>query len=105
MIWFWLVKFLSSLKRLFSRPSARDVAKIDPHAPCPVCGARSGKIRCVLVVQERNVQRNEIMIDAKGIYARHECAVCGAQWFEQPVVKVGTQSVLPAVGESLVRAA
>ena len=80
MIFYWLRKLWLRFHWLVTPPTARDVARVNPNAPCPVCGARAGRITCVT--------------DAQSILVQHECQVCTAKWHEQPVTKVSTSMVL-----------
>ncbi len=74
MIFYWMRRAWLFVAWLFTPPTERDVVRMDPDAPCPVCAARSGKLLCVL--------------NGNDVVAMHECAVCLARWFEKPVTKV-----------------
>ena len=79
MIWVWLrqaIYFLGVLLIPPPKPSLPLYQPIDPNAPCPACGHRNGKIRCVLPSPE---QPDPTIM--------HQCSVCGARFFEKTVVQ------------------
>ena len=81
-IFYWLRLAWLKVVWLLTPPTAKDIARVDVNAPCPACGARSGKIACVT--------------DTQSIFVQHECQVCMVKWHEQPVTKVSTTTVLAA---------
>jgi hypothetical protein len=89
MIFYWLTRFWRNLRRLFTPPQARDIARIDPDAPCPVCGARSGKLTCAWSGTGVDLALTEVL-------CTHTCDCCGARWFEKPVAKVTSKDVWPS---------
>ena len=90
MIWYWLMVAYFKLRRLVAIPKPRDVAKIDDQVPCPICAWRRNRLRAVYVRQGSGM-------NAMAPMCQHECARCGARWFESAVVKVTTAMVMPAV--------
>ncbi len=84
MIWYWLITALRRLRWLFVLPTARDVARIDSNAPCPACGARSGKLLT------KQFRENEHVTT---VHVQHTCEVCQGVWYEQPVVKAGPTKI------------
>jgi hypothetical protein len=88
MTFYWLKQFYYYILWLVRPPAARDVARIDPNAPCPVCGARRGQLHCVV----GNVSNKQ---KAGEIFCEHICDVCGARTLEQPIVKDLVGKVIP----------
>jgi hypothetical protein len=91
MILYWFVLAWRFLLRLVRPVSARDVAQINQNAPCPVCGARRGKLRAVRQVVSTTTF-------SLSVACQHECQVCGARFYEAPVVKLDAARVMGAVG-------
>lgn len=91
MIFFWLMKLIAKIKWLFVPPQARDVARIDPNAHCPGCNATSGTIRCVH--RRKKDQQLAVLIE-------HTCSVCGARFFEDPVVGASPERLRPAMART-----
>lgn len=93
MLWYYLVRFVAWLKYLLGPVTARDVARVRASAPCPVCGAKNGTLRCV---ERQNTQgvngRPAVMI-----VAQHTCGDCGARWFERPVLKLSQNMVWASI--------
>jgi len=77
LIFYWLTKLLRGFLWLFRAPTPRDVARIWPDSPCPVCGARHGRLRARDIWDS---QKRERML------CQHTCLECGARYFEAPVV-------------------
>lgn len=75
MIFTWLKSAVFFLLRLvIPPPLAPEIPKLDVDAPCPSCGHRSGSLTAV--------QQS----DGK-LQVRHDCRICKAKWFEDPVLK------------------
>lgn len=85
MIFYWLRLAYLRLVWLFTPPTARDVARVNPDAPCPACGASDGELACVF---GSNVdgQPDKVLV-------RHMCHTCGACWHEKPVMNVTINEV------------
>jgi hypothetical protein len=96
MVFFWLILAFRRFAWLFRPPTERDIARIYPNAPCPICGARQGKLRCV-VLQGPGPQSKELPERTLKVMAQHSCECCGGRWFEQPVVNVKATDILPSV--------
>ncbi len=104
MIFYWFAKMMRDVVWLFRIPSPRDVAKIEPDSKCPVCGAESGTIQCVLTLETiGNNESRDITSKPKEIVVKHECKVCGARWFEKPVIAVTPATVMPSKDAEWVR--
>ncbi len=59
-------------------------AEIDLDSKCPACGHRKGKIKAVQVeAKEKSTDTNS----NKTIMVEHNCAICGAAWYEPTVLK------------------
>ena len=95
MIWYWLKKFIMFARWLFWPASPRDVARIDPNAPCPICGARKGYLRTIHIPVRQNGADVETVV-----MCQHTCLIDGARWFENPVVKVDRAMVWPAIART-----
>ena len=106
MIFYWLQSFFARLRWLAVPPSPRDVARIDPNAKCPGCGNESGAIACIHKSVWRKVDNTkpatEIGVE---VLIKHTCEVCGAQWFENPIVKASPDRLLAKKDEQSLRAA
>ena len=89
MIWRWLMLSLRYIGWLILPLSPKDVARIDPNAKCPVCGAKRGKLRA-MVVQAKNAPDGRVMCE-------HTCLVDGARWYESPVFQATPSTVRPSV--------
>ena len=88
MLIYWLQLALLKLRWLVKYPTKLQIARMNPNMACPVCGARQGSIRCV---QRQDASTKSIVL------GQHTCAVCGARWYEKPVVAVQPTLVYPAV--------
>lgn len=88
MIWYWLDQLLRKIIWLFKRPAPVALARINPNAKCPGCGAENGTLRAVNVFDGR-------VLTPK---IQHRCNVCGARVFEDTVMKTTTEVLLPADG-------
>ena len=84
MLFYWLYKVLLRLRWLLVPPEARDVARVDPNAPCPACNARAGTIRAV---------HRQTPEEKWTVKIQHTCNLCAARWFEPTVVKATTQTI------------
>ena len=96
MLLFWLAYLLRNLVRFFRKPLPRDIARIDPNLACPVCGARKGRLRCVVLAGPGPQSKDLPNLNMK-VMCQHTCLRCGARSFEDPVAKVDPSHVLPAV--------
>ncbi len=99
MIFYYLIQAFRKLTWFFRPPSLRDIARIDPNAPCPVCGERNGKIRCVWQAQPGPRPPKDLPPNLK-VQCQHSCQQCGARWFEEPIVKVDPTRVLPSAART-----
>jgi hypothetical protein len=99
MLFYWLTVGIRKLLWLFRPPSPRDIANINPNAPCPVCGARSGRLRCV-VLAGPGPQSKDIPERSLTVMCQHSCKRCGGRWFERTVVRVTAADVLPSVARN-----
>lgn len=72
MIWLWIRAMIDCIHWLLVPPPAPPVKPIDINAPCPTCGHRSGKLSAGL-----NGTKPACV---------HTCLICGAQFFEDPVL-------------------
>ncbi len=88
MLLYWLIRFVRWLRWLLVMPTARDIARIDPNAPCPVCGTPIGRLRSV----ERKTGEGKSVT-----LCQHTCGACGARVFEAPILKVTPDMVHPAI--------
>ena len=93
MIWYWIALSFQFIARLILPVRPRDIARIDPNSPCPICGARSGKLRAV-ELGNPELQRSF------ATSCEHTCDMCGAQWYEDPVVKVGPDRIRPSIART-----
>lgn len=74
MIWRIINAVARFIIELFALPPIPpQVPQLDINAPCPACGHRRGKLK--------SGQK-----DGK-LQVQHDCLVCGAQWWEDPVLK------------------
>lgn len=99
MLFYWLILGLRKFVWLFKIPSPQDIARITPRSPCPVCGNSEGnRIRCVWQLQDGPPTKDpQLQMKNTRVLAQRSCALCGARWFENPVVKVDPTRVLPSV--------
>jgi len=94
MIFVWIAKLLRALSRLILLPRVAETAKVDPNVPCPVCGARSGELRCV----ERDLEVGaKNGVGRRATLCQHRCKRCGARFYEAPVARVNPRLVQPAI--------
>lgn len=95
MILWWLACLGDWAVRLFTPLKAIDIARIDRNESCPVCGARRGCLRTVVLNQIA-----EGKPPVKKIFCEHTCLECGGRWFEAPVVAVNPDLVMPAIART-----
>ena len=99
MIWYWLVVGIRRVVWFFRIPDAQEIAKIDPNRWCPVCGAKNGRIRCVIQAEAMAPAKN--IPPKTKVLCQHTCNECGARCFEEPVAKEADQStILPSVART-----
>lgn len=91
MLWYWIRKALARVWWYLGPRKERDVAFIDPHAACPVCGARHGRLRAVVKATKAPGDKNEVL--GYRVMCQHTCLRCGARSFEAPVVAVTVGNV------------
>ena len=91
MIIHWLRKLIQFMVWLAIPPTKEDLARIDPDRKCPICGARKGKLRCVVMGPGGDTAGQVVLCE-------HCCAVCGARCSEKPVVAVSPEHVQPSKG-------
>jgi hypothetical protein len=94
MIFHWLKQFLRTLARLIIPPTPLALARIEVNARCPVCAYRRGRLRTV----EVDASKTDKPLNAT--LCQHTCLVCGARWFEPPIVKVDPGFVAPAIARN-----
>lgn len=105
MIWFWLVEFIRKIVKLIRIPNAEEFAIVAPNAKCPVCGHNKGHLRCVLVADPGPNPPKNLQVPGS-IKCQHSCEICGARWFDKPIVsKVDSSMVLPCVARTELEAA
>lgn len=90
MIIYWLQWLLYRVKWLLVYPEAHELARIDPNAPCPVCGNRKGHLKFI-ILSERGPAAT-----AYTPLCEHICDMCEATWTEKPIVKAEPDRVRPA---------
>lgn len=76
MFWRFLRRALVALVAFWMNPGP-EPERIDPHAPCPLCGNADGSLAYL-----------QVELPIRGEYARmvrHTCGVCGGRWFENPL--------------------
>jgi hypothetical protein len=98
MLFYWALLAWQRVQWFFRVPKAEDLAYIDIHAQCPVCGARDGRLRCVL--QAKPAIRVVSQLPDGMILCQHICNTCGARWHEQPVRASTPSDVLPSVART-----
>ena len=91
MIFYWLGKFLRWSLRMIRMPKPLDVARIHPNTRCPVCGASRGSLRAVEIPGTVEGDKHAVIL------CQHTCSICGARWFEKPVVSVNPSLVQPGL--------
>jgi hypothetical protein len=96
MIFYWAINLLRRMAWLFKLPGPQEIARIDRNSPCPICGARAGRLRCVWELGPGPKAPKELPPNYK-VQCQHTCNECGGRWFEAPVVKVDPTRVLPSV--------
>lgn len=87
MIWHWLRNVVLFLKLVLWPLKPEDIARIDPNAKCPSCGATSGELRCV----------HRKIVDKTIVFVQHRCKVDGARWFEKTIVEGGPDKIHAAI--------
>lgn len=97
MIFHWFMVVIRWLLKLVIPPPAGSRVRRDPNLRCPVCGAHKGRLRCVAKEIEGQEQTGAAKV---GIFCEHTCAVCGARYCENPIAKVTTKIVQPAIPRS-----
>jgi hypothetical protein len=97
MIWFWLIQAVRRFIWLFKLPKAWQIAFADPNEPCPVCGAKDGHLRCVLMAKGEPRAKTKPL--AGQIFLQHTCNFCGARWHVEPIrhEAMDAMKVLPCV--------
>jgi hypothetical protein len=99
MLFYWFISGLRRFIWFFRIPKPEDLARIDVNARCPNCGAREGRIRCVLQAKP-GPRASNAMPDGQ-ILCQHICNLCGARWHEKPIAKDASPStVLPSVART-----
>lgn len=99
MIFYWIISALRQIVWFFRIPKPEELARIDTNAPCPVCGAREGRLRCVLKAKPGPAAKNPVI--GGQILCQHTCYECGARWFDSPIVKdVDPSKVLASVART-----
>jgi|SRR6185437_2755612 len=96
MLFHWFDEFLRFIIWLFRRPTKNELARIDPNAKCPACGAKSGTLKCVRVTNQPTPDDGQLDIKMFSVKVQHTCNVDGAIWYEDPIVKVNINQVLPS---------
>jgi hypothetical protein len=99
MLFYWIILAIKKIVWFFRIPKPEDLARIDPNARCPSCGAREGKLRCVLKRKPGPTAKTATnpLISAQ-ILCQHTCLVDGARWFDKPIASdVDPSKVLPSV--------
>jgi hypothetical protein len=92
MLFHWLKRFLRVLARLIIPPPPLALARIEVNARCPVCGHhRRGRLRTV------EVDASKGGVPVRAILCQHACLICGARWFEKPIVNVDPGFVTPSI--------
>ena len=80
MIFVWIRAALFFILRLFIPPLPEPaIPQLDINAPCPSCGHREGALTAV--------QKPD-----GSLHVRHDCKICKAKWFEQPVLRAHAAS-------------
>lgn len=74
MLWVLLAKIYAAVKWFFL-PPLPEIPTLDINAPCPACGHRLGKLRCVVPEGSNSVR------------VEHECQVCKARFYEAPILE------------------
>ena len=98
MLFYWLVSFLKKIMWLFRLPPIEQFAHRNINQQCPVCGARQGSLRCVLMAKPGQGPVRIGEIPSGDIMCQHRCGQCGARWHEKPLAKEASPStILPAV--------
>lgn len=101
MIWYWLKMVLWRVVWFFRTPDLQDISKISKDVPCPVCGNRDGRLRCVQRPTKPATEDGTYALGSFEILCQHTCNECGAEWFEKPVIKsVTSKTVLPSVARN-----
>lgn len=96
MIFFYIIEAIRKVVWFFTIPKPEDVARIDPGRPCPVCGWRHrGRLRCIVKQTDAPIAKD--IPPTRAVFCQVTCTKCGARYFEKPVRKVSTSTVLPSV--------
>jgi hypothetical protein len=75
MIWDWINSLALFIRKLFAFPDIPlFIPAIDPNAFCPGCGNRQGSLLA-------ETQKDGTVL------IRHRCSICGAKWYEKPVLR------------------
>ena len=98
MIFWWLRKFFAFVRWLVVPPTPADVARIDPNIKCPICGARSGRLRAIV----GQLMAPGAKLAVNRIICQHTCNVCGARSYERAIVSVEPPTVQKAVARDAV---
>lgn len=91
MIFHWVKQLFRWLARLVIPPTPMALARIELNARCPVCAHRGGRLRAVELDASKTDKPLSVTL------CQHTCLVCGARWFEKPIVKVDPGFVAPAI--------
>lgn len=81
MIFVWIGYIVRFIGYLFIPPELIIPVR-SMRAPCPVCGHRRNKI--------------SVATNGKNPALRHDCQICGGQWFEDTAMKAPTLIQAPA---------
>jgi hypothetical protein len=85
MILYWLILLVKKFVWLFRIPKPEELAYANINARCHVCGAKSGRLRCV--AKEKAGPVVEGALPNVAIFCQHTCNECGARSFDPPISK------------------
>ena len=101
MLFYWLKLALRKIVWLFRAPTQQEIARVDLNLACPVCGGRSGSLRCVSRTDKPTPEDGGLNPELFSILCQHTCNICGAVWYEKPILKqVNVRTVLPSVART-----
>lgn len=100
MIFYWLRRAWVWYLKLWLKPPLSELARINENRKCPVCGARQGRLRCIKreIVGSNGHNSIEVLCE-------HRCSVCGARFYEKPVMKIDDSYVHPALARDAIEIA
>jgi hypothetical protein len=99
MLWYWIIVGIRWVVWFVKPPKPEALAKANPNQRCPVCGWKSGRIRCVQKVKAGPQNPNALPVIC--ILRQHTCNICGARQFLEPILKsVSPSTVLPSVARN-----